>query len=122
MADFALLVGERRMGELCHQLRRSRLVRIMTAHAVGAFEGLVLMRLLQAGILDVVALHTQRGRSFGQMIVKLDFPDLSGFVGDMAGFAAHIQGSVAAAFLRNIHAGGMAGQAEVLLLIACSRL
>jgi hypothetical protein len=43
-----------------HQLRLRRLVRIVALQAVGGAEGLAVMRLLQARILDVVAIDAER--------------------------------------------------------------
>ena len=76
MADFALLIGEWRMSEFRHQLGRCRLVRIVAAHAIGGFKGLILVRLLQGRILYVMAVDAKRRWSFGEMKVKLDFADL----------------------------------------------
>ena len=118
VADFALLFGERRMRELCQQLGSGRLVRIVTAHAVGLRERLVLVRFLQVGALYVVTIDAQRRRSFGQMKVELHLAGLARFVGGVAGVAAHVEGGVAAALLRDVDADLVAAQAEILLLVS----
>ena len=118
MADFALLVGEWRMGEFRHQLGRSGLVRIVAAHAIGRLEGLILVRLLQVGVLYVVAIEAKRRRRLGEMKVELGLADLPCLVRDVAGVAAHVEGGVAAAFLGNVHAGLVATQAKILFLIS----
>jgi hypothetical protein len=42
----------------------------------------------------------------------------SSLVCDVAGVAAHVKRGVPAAFLRHIHSGFVAAQAEILLLVA----
>jgi len=42
----------------------------------------------------------------------------AGLVGEVAGFAAHVEGGMAAALLRHIQPGLMAGEAEVFLFAA----
>lgn len=105
VADLALLVGERWVGKLGHQPASRGLVRIVTAHAVRSFEGLILVRLLQVSTLHIMAVDTERRGSFGQVIIELRLTYLAGFVRGVAGVAAHIESGVAAAFLGNVQAG-----------------
>ena len=118
MADFALLVGERRMRKLRHQLGHSRLVRIMAGHTVGGFEGLVLVRLLQVGVLYIVAIDAKRRWRLGQMKIKLGLAEFSGLVGNVASLATHIEGRVPAALLRNVHPNLVATEAKIFFLIS----
>ena len=122
MANVALLVSKGRMRELCHQFGSGRLVRIVAAHAIGSFKGLVLMSLLQVRAFYVMASDTKFGHSFGEMEVELGLTDFSRFVGDMATVAAHIESGVAAAFLGYVQSSFMAAQAKVFFLIAGSSL
>src|ERR1022692_1182792 len=105
------------MGEFCHQLGSGRLMWIVTAHAIGCFEWLVLVRFLQVSALCVVAIKAKRRRRFGEMKIELDLADLAGFVRDVASVAAHVEGRVPAAFLGNVYAGLVTAQAEVLFLV-----
>jgi hypothetical protein len=122
VADFALLIGKWRMGEFCHQLGSGGRVGIVTAHAIGRFERLVLVRLLQVCALDVMTIYAESGRRLGEMKIEFGLADLPRFVRNVAGFAAHVEGGMAAAFLRHIQPGGMAAQAEVFFLIPQGRL
>jgi len=122
VADFALLVGERRMHELGHQLRRGRLVRVVTAHAIGLIKGLVLMRFLQVRAFGIVAIDAQRRRRFGEVEIEFDLAHFPGLVGGVAGVATHIEGGVAAAFLGNVKSGRVASQAKIFFLVSGSRL
>jgi hypothetical protein len=117
MADFALLVRKRRMREFCHQLRSRRLVRIVTVHAIGLRKWLVLVRLLQVGALHVVTIDTKGGRRLREVEVELGFTHLARLVRGMASVATHVEGGVPAAFLGNVYAGIVAGQAKVLFLV-----
>ena len=118
VADLALLVGERWVGKLGHQLGSSGLVRIVAAYAVRSLEGLVLVRLLQVSILHIMAVDAEGRGRLGQVIVELYLAYLAGFVRGVARVAAHIEGSMAAAFLGNIQAGIVAAQAEIFFLIS----
>ena len=122
MAHVAALVGEGRMHELCHQLGRRGLVRIMAAQAVGGGERLTLMRLLKAGGLGIVTVQAKGGCGFREMELVLGREIGAGFVGGVAGIAAHIERGVAAAFCRNIQALRVAVETEVLALFAASGL
>lgn len=106
------------MGEFCQQLGRGGFVGIVTADAIRGLERLVLVRLLQVGTLDVMAIEAQSGRRFGEVIVELNFANLSGLVRDVAGVAAHVESGVAAAFGRDIEAGRVASKAEIFFLVA----
>ena len=102
MADFAALLGKRRMHKLCHQLWRCRLVRIMALQTVGRGEGLVLMSFLQTLLLRIVAIQAEcRGR-LGQMELVLQRWFRTGLVGDMARVAAHIKRRVTTALFWHI--------------------
>ena len=91
---------------------------IVALQAISPRERLVVMRLLQTSIFGVVAVEAQRRCTFGQ--VELVFRRQVGatLVRRVAGVAAHIEGCVAAAFLRNIGSLGMAARAEVLFLVS----
>ena len=105
VAGIAALRLERRMLELRHQLGRVRLMRIVALEAVGRGEGLVVVGLLQVCILGIVAIEAERRRGLGQMEAVFRGWLGAGFVGDVAGVAAHIERGVAASFLRDIQAG-----------------
>ena len=101
-----------------HQLGRIRLVRIVAGQAIGLFERLVLVRLLQVGVLHIVAIDAQRGSVLGQMVIKLALAPLARLVRDVASVAAHVEGGVAASLLWNIRSLRVAAQAEIVFLIA----
>jgi hypothetical protein len=91
----------------------------VASEAICFVEGLVLVRLLQVSILGVVAIHTERRRRFGQMEIELGLPNLAGLMRDVASVAAHVEGGVAAAvFPRVFRANLVAGEAEIIVLIA----
>ena len=110
------------MRERLHQLGLRRLVRIVALHAIGGGERLALVRLDQARVLRIVAVEAQRRSRLGQVIVELDLALLAGLVGDVAGVAAHVQRRVPAAFLGNVQSLVVAGQAEIFVGAARSRL
>lgn len=118
VADVTLLVGERWMRKLGHQLGSSGFVRIVTADAVRSFEGLVLVRLLQVGTLHIMAVDTKCRRSFSQVIIELRLTHLARLVRGVASVATHIERGMAAAFLGNIQASVVAAQAQVFFLIS----
>jgi adenylylsulfate kinase-like enzyme len=118
MAGVATLVRKRRMRELGHQLRRRGLVRVVALQAVRRAKRLVLVRLLQGGIFRIVAIQAQRRSCFRQVKAVFQRRFRSGLVRDVAGVAAHVECSVTAAFFRNIHALVMAGEAEIIFLVA----
>src|ERR1039458_3568912 len=94
----------------------------MAGQAIGFVEGLVVVRLLQVRTLRVVAVQAKGRRRLGQMEIKFDLADLAGLVGDVASVATHVKRSVSTAFRRNVCTLVMAGEAEVVLLIARGRL
>jgi len=118
VANFALLFSEWRMREFRQQLGRGGFVGIVTAHAIRALEGLVLVCLLQVGTLDIMTVEAQRRRRLGEVIVELDFANLPRLVRGVAGVAAHVESGVPAAFLGNIEAGRVATKAEIFFLVA----
>ena len=87
----------------------------MAGQTIRGSKGLVIVRLCQAGILGIVAIQTQSGSVFGQVIIEFPFASLTGLMSYVTGFAAHVQGSVAAAIYRNVHALTMAGKTQVLI-------
>ena len=50
------------------------------------------------------------------MKIKFRLASLARLVGDMAGFASHVEGGVTAAFFRNLQTDGVAAQAKILFL------
>jgi len=94
----------------------------VTGQAIGLFERLVLVRFLEGRVFYVMAIHTKRGRRLGQMEVELGLADLAGFVGDVAGVAAHIERGMTAAFLRHIRTRVVTTEAEILFLVPRGRL
>jgi len=115
VAHFAAsrLIG--RVLEFDHELGRCRLVGVVALHAIGGCEGLTLMRFLQVGVLGVVAVEAERRSGLGEMEAILHRWIRSGFVGGVAGVAAHIERGMTAALFRDIEAGLMAIEAEVFL-------
>ena len=93
-------------------------MRIVALHAIRSGEWLIVMRLLQGFVFRVMAIDAQGRRRLREMEIKLDLPRLSGFVGHVTGVAAHVQRCVPAAFFRDVHSCGVAGQAKVIFLIA----
>jgi len=91
VTDFAGFVGERRMGELLHQIHLCRLVRIVTLNAIGGAEGLSLVRLDQAGVFHVVAVDAQRRNGFRQVVVELQFARVARLMNGVASFASHVE-------------------------------
>ncbi len=93
-------------------------MRIVTSQAVRFIKWLVLMRFLQVRALGVMAIQTKRRRGLGQMKVELGLANLSRFMGEVASLASHIEGGMAAAFLRHVHARLVAAQTEILFLVS----
>lgn len=122
VAELAVPVGEGWMHELRHQLGRGRLVRIMTAQAIGCAERLIMVRLLQGGVFRVMTVHAQRRGRFGEVELVLGRPVGAGFMCCVTGVAAQVEGSMAAAFFRNIRALRVAAETEIVFLLAGSRL
>ena len=90
----------------------------MATDAVRCSERLILMRLLQAGVLHIVAIDAQGWSRFGEVVVKFKCAACSGLVRHMAGFAAHIQGGVAAAFFWDVGPTGWHVRQIFFFLIA----
>src|SRR5208283_275901 len=122
MANVALLVRKRWVRELRHQLRLCRLVRIVALHAIGSTEGLISMGLLQARVLHIVTINTQRRCRFCQVIIELLFSSFANLVCYVAGLATHIERHVPATLFGNIQSGGMASEAEIFFLVPSFRL
>ena len=102
MADFTLLVGKRWMRELRHQLRRRRLVRIVTAQAIGRSEGLILVRLHKGRILGIVAIKAERWSSLGQMESVFNREVGPRLMRNVAGLASHVERGMAAPLFGNV--------------------
>ncbi len=62
------------------------------------------MGLNERFVFDVVAVDTECGHGLGQVIIELLLSLFPDFVRRVAGVAAHVQGSMAAAFFGDIHA------------------
>ena len=92
------------MGEACHQLWLGGLVRIMALNAVCGSKWLSLVCLDQRGIFYIVAAEAEFGYAFSEMEGEFSFALFADLVRDMAAVAAHIEGGMAAAFLRNVQA------------------
>jgi len=121
VAGIACVHRERGMSECLNELGRGRLVRVVALHAIGSRKGLSLVSLDQGCVLRVVTVQTQRRRSLGQVEIEFLFAALTDLVGHMAGFAAHIEGGMPTAFLRNIQSLRVAGEAEILIFVARCR-
>src|SRR4051812_31205911 len=93
-------------------------MRIVALHAVGGGERLSLVSLDQGRVFGVMAIQAERRRGLRQVVIELLLAAFTGLVGEVAGFAAHVEGSVAAALLGNVQSLGMAAEAEVLVLVA----
>jgi len=118
VAHVAGLLGKGRMRELLHQLGKRRLVRIVALETIGGRERLPLMRLDQGSILDVVAVHAKGWDCFHEMLIELDLGSVTGFVGDVAGVATHVESRVPTALRGYVQTLGVAIEAEILTLVA----
>jgi len=74
------------------------------------------MRLLEAGVLGIVAVDAERRSGFGQVEVELRIALHSNLMSRVAGIAAHVERRMAAASCRNVQALRVAGEAEVIVL------
>ena len=95
---------------------------VVTAQAICRTERLVLVRLLQVRVFRIVTIRAQRRRSLRQVesVFRGGFgPRL---MRRMAGVAAHVERSMAAALGRDIHPLLMAAEAEVGFFISRRRL
>ncbi len=113
MTEIAALGFEGRVHELDHQFGNCGLMGIVAFETVGRGEGLILMRLLQVSVLGVMTINTERRSWLGEVIFVFDGRLNASFVCSVACIAAHIKRGVTAAFLRDIHASLMAGEAKV---------
>lgn len=96
-------------------------MRVVALQAVGGTEGLVLVRLLQGCIFRIVTFDAERRSALSQMEPVFNGRLGARLVRRVAGLAAHIECGVTAAFFRNVQALGVAGQTEVVFLLAhCS--
>lgn len=93
-------------------------MRVMAGQAIRLVKGLILVRLLQLCALGIVAVEAECRGGLRQMEIKLGLPHFAGLVGGVASVATHVEGRVPAALCRNIQAGLVAAQAEVLFLVA----
>jgi len=109
-----ILVAKWGVYENLHQLRFGRLMRIVTAGAIRLIEWLIIVRLLKVGAGGIVTVQTQLRNALGQVVIEFLLAQFTGLVCDMAGAAAHVEGSMPAAALGNIHAHRVACEAKVL--------
>src|SRR5208282_2317261 len=110
------------MSESRHQLRQRRLVRIVALRTSSRSKGLPLVSLDEGCILDVVAINAKRGDGLRQVIVELLLALFANLVRRVAGVASHVESRVATAFLWNIRPLSVAGEAEIVFLVARGRL
>jgi hypothetical protein len=113
MAGIALPAREWHVGELRHQMLLRRLVRIVAGKAVRFIERLTLVRLDKGRIFRIMTIDAKGRSILGQVEIEFALTALAGFVGYMAGIAAHVQGGVTAAVLGDIDPDLMAAQAQV---------
>jgi len=118
----AVFVGKRRMNDLRHQLRRSGLMWIVALEAIRRTKRLSLMRLDERFILHVMAIDAQRRNAFGQVLVELDLPSLTGLMCRVTGIAAHIERGVTTAFLGHVETLRVAIKAKILALLPATSL
>ena len=69
-----------------------------------------------------MTIDAQRGSVLGQVEIEFALAPFARLVRDVAGVAAHVERGVAAALFRNIRALGVAGEAEIVFLVARGRL
>ena len=65
-----------------------------------------------------MAVKAERWSGLGQVVIPLDLALLANLVGDVASFTTHIKGCMPAPFVGNVHAHGVALEAEVLAFVA----
>ena len=92
-------------------------MRIMAGEAVSRAERLSLVRLLHGRILYVVAVDAKCGRVFHKMKIEFALAALARLVYGVAGFAAHVEGWMAAAFLWNVEPLFVAGETEIVFFV-----
>ncbi len=122
VANIALLRSKGIVQERLHQFGSSGLVRIVAGQAISIAEGLSLMGFLQSRIFDVVAIDAKRRCVFGQVEIELPLSAVTGLVNGMAGIAPRVQCRMAATFVVDISSLGVAGQTEIVFLVAGSQL
>lgn len=94
----------------------------MALDAIGGSERLILVGLLKALILGIMAIDAKRGRGFGQMKIELLLAAFAGLVGDVAGFTAHVEGRMAAAFFGDVEPRGVTAQTKIFFFAALGGL
>src|SRR5215469_877701 len=110
------------MHELPHQLRRGRLVRIVTGRAIRGSKWLIVMRLLQGSVFYVMAVDAKRRRSLRQVEIEFSFSRVTRLVRRVASIATHVECGMAATLRRNVQSLRVAIKAEVLSLVSGGRL
>jgi hypothetical protein len=78
------------------------------------------MCLLQVRVFRVMAVEAERRGGFGQMEIEFFFAPLSGFVGDVAGLAPHVERCVTAALRRSVQPDLVAAQTQIFFGVAGS--
>jgi len=121
MTGIATLLRKGRMRELGHQLGRRGLVGIMALQTVGGGKRLVLVRLLQGGIFQIVAIHAQRRSGLRQVKSVFRRRIRASLVRDVAGIAARVKRGMATAFIRHVQSLSVARETEVVLFISRGR-
>src|SRR5579872_938593 len=81
-----------------------------------------MMCLLQACILNIVAVKTQRRSALGQMKIKFGLAAVSSLMRDVAGVATHIERSMAASLLGHVQSLLVAIETKVLPVLSRFRL
>src|ERR1700686_1054004 len=75
------------------------------------------MRLLQARVLGIMAVETERGSALGQMEIELGLARFSTFMGAVASVASQIERGMTAAFFRDVQSLFVAIETEILALV-----
>src|ERR1700688_2852886 len=75
------------------------------------------MRLLQARVLGIMAVETERGSALGQMKIELGLARFSTFMGAVASVASQIERGMTAAFFRDVQSLFVAIETEILALV-----
>ncbi len=122
VAHLAGLVGKRGVQKCLHQFRPVGFVRVVAGDTVGLFERLILVRFGQLRVLRIVTIQAQRWTRLLQMLCEFTVAARTGLMSFVARIAAHVQRHVATSFFWRVRSDGVAAQAEIFLLWACSRL
>ena len=101
-----------------HQLGALRLMRVVALETIGLRKRLVIVSLLQAGILLVMTLKTERRSRLLEVIRELGPIGITNLMNRVTGVAAHIQSCVPAAFGSNCETRGVTAQAKILLFVS----